>query len=97
MVKEATALETGSKTGVEEISVDGFDYIEFFVGNALQACYYYNRGFGFDVIGYRGLETGNRDAVSYVLRQEKVTIVLTAALHPDHAVSTHVMQHGRRC
>ncbi len=94
MVKEATALETGSKTGVEEISVDGFDYIEFFVGNALQACYYYNRGFGFDVIGYRGLETGNRDAVSYVLRQEKVTIVLTAALHPDHAVSTHVMQHG---
>ncbi len=94
VVKEASALEATGKTAVEEISIDGFDYIEFFVGNALQASYYYNRGFGFDIVGYRGLETGNRDAVSYVLKQEKVTIVLTAALQPNHAVAEHVLTHG---
>lgn len=98
MVKEATELESKvsakANEAVDEIRIDGFDYIEFFVGNALQACYYYNQGFGFDVIGYRGLETGNRDAVSYVLKQGHVSIVLTAALKPDHAVASHVMQHG---
>ncbi len=94
MVKEASALEAASKNAVEEISIDGFDYIEFFVGNALQASYYYNRGFGFDIVGYRGLETGNREAVSYVLKQEKVAIVLTAALQPGHAVAEHVQTHG---
>ncbi|HEY9775507.1 MAG TPA: 4-hydroxyphenylpyruvate dioxygenase [Planktothrix sp.] len=79
---------------VEEIALDGFDHIEFFVGNALQACYYYHRGFGFDLIGYRGLETGDRERVSYVLKQDHVTIVLTGSLKAQTAVSEHVKQHG---
>jgi len=94
MVKEATELEKMNKGLAEEISLDGFDYIEFFVGNALQACYYYHRGFGFDVVGYKGLETGDRDAVSYVLKQDHVNIVLTSPLRADSAINEHLAKHG---
>lgn len=92
MVKEATKLKQTNP--VEEINIDGFDYVEFYVGNALQACYYYHRGFGFDVVAYKGLETGSRESVSYVLQQEKVKIVLTAAIKADHEVAEHVKEHG---
>jgi 4-hydroxyphenylpyruvate dioxygenase len=93
MVKEATALEKNT-TQAEEISIDGFDYIEFFVGNALQASYYYHRGFGFDVVGFKGLETGSRDVVSYALKQDHVAIVLTGTLKGGTEVSQHVEKHG---
>jgi 4-hydroxyphenylpyruvate dioxygenase len=93
MVKEKGQVATQPQA-VAEIEVGGFDHIEFYVGNALQACYYYNRGFGFDVIGYRGLETGERDTTSYVLRQNNVTLVLTSAQRPDHPVAEHVHRHG---
>jgi len=92
MVKEATKLKEANP--VEEINIDGFDYVEFYVGNALQACYYYNRGFGFDLVGYRGLETGSRDCVSYVMEQDHVKIVLTGAMQAKNEVTEHVKQHG---
>lgn len=93
MVKNKTELEKEA-SAVEELAVDGFDHVEFYVGNALQACYYYQRGFGFDLIGYRGLETGERDKCSYVLRQGTVNIVLTSGLNPDSPVCDHVHRHG---
>jgi 4-hydroxyphenylpyruvate dioxygenase len=93
MVKEKLELDAQAKAA-DEIEVDGFDHIEFYVGNALQASYYYNRGFGFDVVGYRGLETGDRETTSYVLRQNNITLVLTSAQSPDHAVAEHVHKHG---
>jgi len=91
---EKTAERASQLGAVEEIALDGFDHIEFYVGNALQACYYYHRGFGFDLVGYRGLETGDRDNVSYVLKQDHVTIILTGALNPKSPVAAHVQQHG---
>lgn len=94
MVKEAAEIEKMNSGLAEEISIDGFDYVEFFVGNALQACYYYHRGFGFDVVGYRGLETGDRDTVSYVLKQDHVNIVLTSPLRADNEINDHLAKHG---
>ncbi len=93
MVKEIVESKTQNAV-VEEISIDGFDHVEFFVGNALQACYYYHHGFGFDIVGFRGLETGDRDRVSYVLRQGNVNLVLTGALRADEEVAEHVHKHG---
>lgn len=81
-------------TAVDEIPIEGFDFIEFYVGNALQASYYYNKGFGFDVVAYRGLETGERGRASYVLRQNKVQLILTSGLSPDSEIGKHVLQHG---
>ncbi len=74
--------------------INGTDYIEFYVGNAKQAAYYYQSAFGFDLVAYRGPETGMRDKVSYVLQQGKIRFVLTSALSPDHEVSRHVFKHG---
>jgi len=93
MVKE-TVQRQPAGAAVEEIAVDGFDHVEFYVGNALQACYYYHRGFGFDVVGYRGLETGERDKVSYVLQQGGVRLVLSGALSSNSEIAEHAHKHG---
>ncbi len=77
-----------------EIGVEQFDHVELFVGNALQACYYYQRGFGFDVVGYKGLQTGVRDATSYVLRQNDIYLVVTSALSADNQIAHYVQKHG---
>ena len=89
-----TVEKAPSTTQVEEIAIEAFDFVEFYVGNAKQACYYYHKGFGFDVVAYKGLETGSRDKASYVLRQKNVNLVLTTGLNPDSPIGKHVLQHG---
>jgi 4-hydroxyphenylpyruvate dioxygenase len=69
-------------------------HLEFWVGNARQAAYFYRRAFGFSQIAYSGLETGKRRRCSYVMRQGTATFVLTAPLVPAGAVSRHVRAHG---
>ena len=76
------------------LTINGTDFVEFFVGNAKQAAYYYQTAFGFQPLAYSGLETGDREKTSYVLRQGKVTLVLTAALKPDSYVAEHQKKHG---
>ncbi len=71
----------------------GIDYLEFYVGNAKQAAHYY-RALGFTPVAYRGLETGSRDTVSWVVQQGDVRFALTGALGPDNLVSDHVRAHG---
>ncbi len=79
---------------IAELPVNSFDHVELYVGNALQAAYYYKHAFGFNLIAYRGLESGERDKVSYVLKQGNVTLVLTGALKPDNEIAQHVQFHG---
>jgi len=74
--------------------INGTDFVEFYVGNAKQAAHYYQTAFGFKMIAYRGPETGSRDTVSYVLQQDKIRFILTAALSPEHPVAQHVKLHG---
>ncbi len=83
-------------TGVEEdfLPINGTDYIEFYVGNAKQAAYYYQSAFGFQITAYKGPETGHREAASYLLQQGKIRLVLTTALYPDSFIAKHVHRHG---
>src|SRR5437870_1297362 len=74
--------------------IQAIDYIEFYVGNALQAAHYYRLTWGYDIVGYRGPETGTRDRVSYVLEQGRVRLVLTAGLGPESGVVQHAALHG---
>src|SRR4051812_15842412 len=74
--------------------IQAIDYIEFYVGNALQAAHYYRLAWGYDIVGYRGPETGVRDRVSYVLEQGRVRLVLTAGLAPDSPIVQHNLLHG---
>jgi len=76
------------------LPINGTDYIEFYVGNAKQAAHYYQNAFGFQLIGYRGPETGTRDKASYLLKQDKIRFVLTSALGPDGFIAEHVHKHG---
>jgi len=81
-------------TGEDFLPINGTDYIEFYVGNALQAAHYYQSAFGFRVTAYRGLETGIRDRTSFLVEQDKIRFVLTSALHPESPISEHVRLHG---
>src|SRR3954463_71557 len=72
----------------------GWDYIEFWVGNAKQAAYFYEHGLGFTRTAYAGPETGVRDRASYVLKQGKIRFVFTTSLQPDSEIQKHVNNHG---
>jgi 4-hydroxyphenylpyruvate dioxygenase len=74
--------------------LNGVDHVELYVGNALQAAYYYTRAFGFREVAYAGLETGTRDRTSHVLQQGRIRLVLTGALHSDSPIAVHQHQHG---
>ena len=72
----------------------GTDHVEFYVGNAKQAAHFYKTAFGFQSLAYAGLETGVRDRASYVLKQDKIRLVLTTALNSDSPIGEHVKKHG---
>ncbi len=76
------------------LPINGTDHIEFYVGNAKQSALFYQYAFGFQLIAYAGPETGVRDRASYVLRQNKITLVLTTSLQPDSEIAEHVKKHG---
>jgi len=78
----------------ESVLLRGFDYLEFYVGNAFQAAHFYRNMYGFKPIAFAGLETGVRDRVSIVLEQNDIRLVLTTALTPDHPITRHVSLHG---
>jgi len=94
----ATALELAASAH-DTFPINGTDYIEFYVGNAKQAAHYYRAAFGFQLVGYRGPETGVRDRASYLLVQDKIRFVLTTAIRADLSpeakkIAEHVQTHG---
>ncbi|MCM2278711.1 MAG: 4-hydroxyphenylpyruvate dioxygenase [Oligoflexia bacterium] len=88
------AFMTKAWQGQEAFAVEGFDHLEFYVGNAKQAAHYYRAAFGFEPYAYCGPETGVRDYVSYVLRQNRVFVVLTTPLSSNHRISAWLASHG---
>ncbi|MDA0325649.1 MAG: 4-hydroxyphenylpyruvate dioxygenase [Bacteroidetes bacterium] len=72
----------------------GTDHVEFYVGNAKQAAHFYKTAFGFQSLAYKGLETGSKDKVSYVLQQGKIRLVLTTPLNSKSAINDHLRTHG---
>ncbi|MBN3582177.1 4-hydroxyphenylpyruvate dioxygenase [Algoriphagus aestuarii] len=76
------------------LPINGTDYVEMYVGNAKQSALFYQYAFGFELIAYAGPETGIKDRASYVLKQDKIRLVLTSPLQSDHEISAHVTKHG---
>jgi 4-hydroxyphenylpyruvate dioxygenase len=93
---DTVAAPTPSATtnGKDPMPLNGIDHVELYVGNAKQAAYYYAHAFGFQLVAYCGLETGARDRASYVLRQGRIRLVLTGALHSDSPIAEHQRRHG---
>lgn len=76
------------------LPLNGTDYLELYVGNAKQAAHFYKTAFGFQNLAYAGPETGVKDRASYVLIQNKIRIVLTTPLFPEHPISEQLTRHG---
>ncbi|KEZ41991.1 4-hydroxyphenylpyruvate dioxygenase [Scedosporium apiospermum] len=67
-------------TSTDIAAYQGYAYVHWYVGNAKQAASYYVTRMGFERVAYRGLETGSRAVASYVVKNGKVTFVLTSPL-----------------
>jgi len=72
----------------------GTDYVELYVGNAKQSAHFYKTAFGFQSEAYAGLETGMKDRVSYVLKQDKIRLVLTSPMVEGGELNEHINKHG---
>lgn len=92
---EHLTLERPIEDSFEDyLGLQDIDYVEFYVGNAKQACFFYQNVFGFNLRAYSGLETGVRDRASYYLEQGNIRLVLTSALNSDSPIAAHVHKHG---
>jgi 4-hydroxyphenylpyruvate dioxygenase len=98
MSKQVTSVNYGLEKifeGAKDfLPLLGTDYVEFYVGNAKQAAHFYKTAFGFQSFAYKGLETGSRDEVSYVLKQDKIRLVLTTPLNSKSPINNHIVKHG---
>src|SRR5258708_12226082 len=83
-----------SKRMENPLKLKRIHHIEFWVGNARQAAYFYSMGFGFSQAAYSGLETGQRQRTSYALSQGKANFVLTTPMTPDDLAADHIRKHG---
>jgi 4-hydroxyphenylpyruvate dioxygenase len=88
------ATQVAQQTANDFLPLHGTDYVEFYVGNAKQAAHFYKTAFGFQSLAYAGPETGVKDKVSYVIRQNKLTFVLTTPLRSNNAIADHIYKHG---
>ena len=98
MSKEVKSVEYGLEKifeGAKDfLPLLGTDYVEFYVGNAKQSAHYYKTAFGYQSHAYRGLETGSKDSVSYVLKQDKIRLVLTTPLTSSSPINEQLAKHG---
>jgi 4-hydroxyphenylpyruvate dioxygenase len=89
-----TQVHTKAQTNTDTFPINGTDYIEFYVGNAKQTALYYQHCFGYELVAYKGPETGSKNVVSYVLKQDKIRLVITASLTGTDEIASHVALHG---
>ncbi|MBS1730799.1 MAG: 4-hydroxyphenylpyruvate dioxygenase [Bacteroidetes bacterium] len=93
-METATFEKNTTEQGIDFLPLQGTDYVEFYVGNAKQAAHFYKTAFGFQSVAYAGPETGVKDRASYVIRQHKLTFVLTTPLRSNNEIANHIYKHG---
>jgi 4-hydroxyphenylpyruvate dioxygenase len=90
----ASLAPSPAQSAQDFLPLKGTDHVEFYVGNARQAAYYYRTAFGMKLVAYCGPETGQRTRASYVLQQGRIRFVLTTSLRADEGIAEHVTRHG---
>lgn len=93
-MESAIAQAVKQQTVNDFLPLHGTDYVEFYVGNAKQAAHFYKTAFGFKSLAYAGPETGVKDKASYVIRQNKLTFVLTTPIRNNNPIANHISLHG---
>lgn len=69
-------------------------HVELYCGNAKQSAYFYRVAMGFSLVAYAGPETGVRDKVTYVLQQDRITLLLTTPIVKDSPITSFLSMHG---
>ena len=89
-------METEKKCEKEIGRFIGFHRCVFWVGNAKQAASYYTSRFGFEYFAYKGLETGEREMASHVVKKENVFLEFQSSYHASDlsGIGEHVKIHG---
>src|SRR5437763_14221526 len=65
----------------------GIDHVEYYVGNARQAAYFYSKAFGFHVTAYSGPESKVRDRASWVVEQGEARYGFTGSMGPEGPIA----------
>lgn len=86
--------ESAVQEATDVLTVEDFDAVEFWVGNAYQASYYYKHALGFDIVGSSTLKTGNRKYASYVMQQGNAKIILSSPYQGSSEMGAHQAMHG---
>ncbi len=92
--EQGLSIRDVAASGGNPLKLKRIHHVEFWVGNAKQASFFYRNAFGFSQVAYSGLETGNRQFASYVLGQNRVRFVISTPLDPSHFASEHIKRHG---
>jgi 4-hydroxyphenylpyruvate dioxygenase len=87
---EQSPLETAHSRA----QVKSFDYLQLAVGNAYQCMHAMRVLFGFTPRAYLGLETGEREKLSYLLTQGNIRLIVTSAIEASSAMAAGVKLHG---
>jgi 4-hydroxyphenylpyruvate dioxygenase len=91
-----------SSAGPEYGAMHGFDHIHWWVGNAKMTASWYCARMGFEPVAYRGLETGSRQVVTWVVKQGDIKFAFSSALNPvgvqepfmGQDMGAHLAMHG---
>ena len=90
----STKSQGGQAMAEDTFPINGIDYLKFYVGNSKQAAYFYQNAFGFDIIGYSGLETGEKTETSYLCQQNEIKFIFSSPVKPGHFYESALAKHG---
>jgi 4-hydroxyphenylpyruvate dioxygenase len=75
-------------------TLDGWDSVVMWVGNARSSAAFFMGTFGFSCVAYSGPETGVRNKASYVLSNGDIRLVIEGALVDADPIADHHRRHG---
>ena len=89
--RQPSPAAAGNNDPLQLIDVD---HVQFYVGNAKQAAFFYAHCFGFQIDQVCDLTTGSREASHYLLTQGNIRFILTSPLSPNHPAAMECAMFG---
>lgn len=89
--RQSSAVSSAATDPLQLIDVD---HVQFYVGNAKQAAFFYAHCFGFQIEQVCDLTTGQRETAQYLLTQGNIRFLLTSAMSPSHPAAMECAMFG---
>lgn len=78
---------------MNDSTLKGIDYVEFYVANSYQAAHFYKSTLGFNVVAYGSPETGLIDKKSYIVEQGDIRVILSSPTVMHSSIHQHIIAH----